>query len=334
MSYQPSLSQQHLPLVRLAKICDWGGLRKALDKAPQDQIEATDDYGMHVLHWAVTEANIPLGLLEFLVRVFPHGVRTFSNGGFLPLHLALMAGASVTRVQRLVESFPQSTIVPIPSGHTPIMIYDERLPMDTQALKRADGQQGPAAHAIHVWGNILVGHVLRSYRLNSNPRPVKPRRHSTSMSSLATTSSSSSTASCSSSTSSGRSASVDDIPTFDWRELTRRMVANDPTLDDIVDDKPKLLVMAATRAPFDLFQWILSLCPECTRIPTSNGWLPLHVAVAHQVSARRLQKLLEVYPESIHVLTRQGDSVLSLAQKAPVDAACLELLRQSATAVA
>ncbi|RHY20823.1 hypothetical protein DYB32_009950 [Aphanomyces invadans] len=216
MSYQPSLSQQHLPLVRLAKICDWGGLRKALDKAPQDQIEATDDYGMHVLHWAVTEANIPLGLLEFLVRVFPHGVRTFSNGGFLPLHLALMAGASVTRVQRLVESFPQSTIVPIPSGHTPIMIYDERLPMDTQALKRADGQQGPAAHAIHVWGNILVGHVLRSYRLNSNPRP----------------------------------------------------------------------------------------------------------------------KLLEVYPESIHVLTRQGDSVLSLAQKAPVDAACLELLRQSATAVA
>ncbi|ETV80906.1 hypothetical protein H257_06357 [Aphanomyces astaci] len=334
MNYQPSLVQQQLPLLRLAKICDWGGLRKAVDKASQDQIEATDDYGMHVLHWAVTEANIPLGLLEYLIRAFPHGVRTFSNGGFLPLHLALMAGASVIRVQRLVESFPQSTILPIPSGHTPIMIFDEHLPMDTQALKRADGQQGLAAAKIHVWGNILVGHVLRSssYRPDSN-RPIKPRRHSTSMSGLSTTSSSAATSSSSSTASSLRQSS-EECPSFDWRELSRRMSANDPTLDDIVDDRAKLLLMAVMKAPFDLFQWILSLCPECTRIPTSSGWLPLHVAVAHQVSTRRLQKLLEVYPESIHALTRQGESVWSLAQKAPLDATSLELLRQSATSVA
>ncbi|KAF0731272.1 hypothetical protein AaE_009275 [Aphanomyces astaci] len=153
------------------------------------------------------------------------------------------------------------------------------------------------------------------------------------MSGLSTTSSSAATSSSSSTASSLRQSS-EECPSFDWRELSRRMSANDPILDDIVDDRAKLLLMAVMKAPFDLFQWILSLCPECTRIPTSSGWLPLHVAVAHQVSTRRLQKLLEVYPESIHALTRQGESVWSLAQKAPLDATSLELLRQSATSVA
>ncbi|KAF0692096.1 Aste57867_16764 [Aphanomyces stellatus] len=337
-----------MPLLRLAKICDWGGLRKAFDKATQEQIEATDEYGMHVLHWAVTEANIPIGLLEYLIRVFPHGVRLFSSGGFLPLHLALMAGASVSRIERLVESFPQSTTLPIPSGHTPYMIYQERLPMDTQALKRADGQPGTAVHAVHVWGNILVGHVLKSphWRFaqasTTTPAPLYrgrsiPRRLSASGSTNFTASPimlRSDKVPPPSHTPSWYEVEEDLGDAFDWREIGRRMAADEPKLDDIVDDKLSLLVHAATRAPFELFEWILSLCPECARMKTSAGLLPLHVAMTQHASARRLQKLLDAYPESIHVLTRDGESAWMLAQKVQSGPATQDLLRQVGATVA
>ncbi|KAG9415717.1 hypothetical protein AC1031_000099 [Aphanomyces cochlioides] len=325
-------SQQPLPLLRLAKICDWGGLRKAMDKASQDAVEATDEYGMHVLHWAVTEANIPIGLLEYLIRVFPQGVRLFSNGGFLPIHLALMAGASVARVQRLVESFPQSTMIAIPSGHTPYLIYFEHLPMDTQALKRADGQTAHAAHNVHVWGNILVGHVLKTTNTsiptlgaaNVRSNRSKSRRHSSSSVPL-----------YSASPVMLRSElKAEESSMVDWRELGRRMALQDPTLDDIIEDKSYLVVQATLKAPFELFEWLVHLCCDSVRIKNNAGMLPLHIAVTHHASARRLGKLVQAYPESVHALTRQGDTAWSLAQKLHADPTVLDVLHPSNRAMA
>ncbi|KDO23293.1 hypothetical protein SPRG_11608 [Saprolegnia parasitica CBS 223.65] len=109
--------------IRLAEASDWDGLRRLVAKAPASA-QACDGYGMLPIHWASTEASVPLELLETLLMAFPDGASTVNSAGLLPLHIAIRAHASPTWLQALLSSHPESIGVETPTGATPLALAE------------------------------------------------------------------------------------------------------------------------------------------------------------------------------------------------------------------
>ncbi|EQC35772.1 hypothetical protein SDRG_06531 [Saprolegnia diclina VS20] len=109
--------------IRLAEASDWDGLRRLVAKAPASA-HACDGYGMLPIHWASTEASVPLELLETLLTAFPDGASTVNSAGLLPLHIAIRAHASPAWLQALLSSHPESIWVETPTGATPMALAE------------------------------------------------------------------------------------------------------------------------------------------------------------------------------------------------------------------
>ncbi|KAF1319972.1 Membrane trafficking and cell signaling protein, partial [Globisporangium splendens] len=110
--------------IRLAQASDWKGLQRLIDKAPECAREH-DEYGMLPVHWACTESCVPLALLDKLLCVYPEGVRTKNEVHLLPLHIAIRAHATPSRLERLLAVYPGAVHDVLPDGLSVLDLADK-----------------------------------------------------------------------------------------------------------------------------------------------------------------------------------------------------------------
>lgn len=121
----PSMVRYHYKEgIRLAEMGDWAKLMERLHEEPMIA-RHKDHHGMLPLHWACTEDDTPPELIRALLRAFPEGVLTRNNGQFLPLHIAIRAGASEQTLMLLCEARPSSLLEETPAGKTAVMLARE-----------------------------------------------------------------------------------------------------------------------------------------------------------------------------------------------------------------
>ncbi|EQC35771.1 hypothetical protein SDRG_06530 [Saprolegnia diclina VS20] len=299
-----------LHLIRYTKLCDWAALRRALEKALPEHLEVRDEYGMLALHWAATEKNIPVGMLDVLLDLYPDGAKVLSTAGYLPLHLAIMAGASMARVQRYIAAYPQGITTVAPSGHSAFELWETKIRLDTRTLKRGEGLH--SAQSALVWGKAMISDLLKV-----TPQSPSLRRRRGDLLSRA------------------ESASAlpitltdDPVREWDWLDVQRRLTLHGPEVARERDDRGRLLLHGASRAPIEIFDAILRANPLAVRAKTRSGLLPLHMAVRQHASPRRLQRLLDAYPGSLYEETYNGDTPLEWADRVLLDPMALDVLRK------
>ncbi|OQR98625.1 hypothetical protein ACHHYP_08333 [Achlya hypogyna] len=290
-------------IIRLTKLCDWAMLRKVLEKAVSEHLEVADEYGMLALHWAATEKNIPVGMLDLLIDLYPDGAKVLSTAGYLPLHFAIMAGASIARVRRFIDAYPAGITTPTPTGLAAFAIWQTHVRLDTLTLKRGEGL--PGAQSALVWGKTTIGDLLQV-------APTSPSR-SSALQKLGLR----------------RAASVttllqspmkdDPVREWDWAEVKRRIATHDGNVACERDDRGRLLLHGASRAPLEVFEYLLRANPLAARAKTRSGLLPLHMAVRQHASPRRLQRLIDAYPDGLYEETCNGDTPLAWAERVLLD---------------
>lgn len=59
--------------------------------------------------------------------------------------------------------------------------------------------------------------------------------------------------------------------------------------------------------------YMIQVGRRATTMKDKKGWLPIHVACSRHCSPEKLQMLLDASPSSLHELTKDGQSLLSLA---------------------
>ncbi|OQR81834.1 hypothetical protein THRCLA_11364 [Thraustotheca clavata] len=307
-------------IIRLTKQCDWANLRKLLEKATAEHLDIVDEYGMNALHWAATEKNIPVGMLDLLIELHPDSAKVLSNSGYLPLHLAIMAGASMSRVQRLVDAYPQGVSVPTSSGLVAFALWQSANQLDTRTLKR--GENMSSAQMALVYGKCTIADVLQTKPVPASPsgrlrklRKLSLRRTRTSM-------------------------EDDPVKEWDWDIVQQRIEESiaEPKLAKKLaqehDERGRLLLHGASRAPIEIFDWLLQENPIAVKSKSHSGLLPLHMAVRQHASPRRLQRLIDAYPESICVESKNGDTPLDWADRVLLDPISMEILPNQAIRLA
>ena len=93
--------------IRLAEASDWKGLQRLIESCPSLAKEQ-DEYGMLPLHWACTDGNVPLSLLETLLSVYPDGAHIMNHANLLPLHIAIRGRMKAKQLTCLINAYPES----------------------------------------------------------------------------------------------------------------------------------------------------------------------------------------------------------------------------------
>ncbi|KDO23294.1 hypothetical protein SPRG_11609 [Saprolegnia parasitica CBS 223.65] len=287
------MTTSSLHIIRYTKLCDWAALRRALEKALPEHLEVRDEYGMLALHWAATEKNIPVGMLDVLLDLYPDSAKVLSTAGYLPLHLAIMAGASMARVQRYIAAYPQGITTVAPSGHSAFELWETKIRLDTRTLKRGEGLH--SAQSALVWGKAMISDLLKV----TPQSPCLRRRRAD-----------------------------DPVREWDWGDVQKRLALHGPEIARERDDRGRLLLHGASRAPIEVFDSILRANPQAVRAKTRSGLLPLHMAVRQHASPRRLQRLIDAYPASLHEATYNGDTPLDWADRVLLDPLAMEVLQK------
>ncbi|CAK4677373.1 hypothetical protein AeMF1_005636 [Aphanomyces euteiches] len=152
--------------IRLAEASNWPRLLDLITATPALAKEC-DDYGMLPLHWASTDNNAPLVLLERLVEAYPEGVQIANKAQLLPLHIAIRARVSLPVLHLLIRAYPESILMETPSGSTPVALAEQsHVASDALTfLRNAMERQTPFENAS--WNNQKT--VILSPTASSRP---------------------------------------------------------------------------------------------------------------------------------------------------------------------
>jgi ankyrin repeat protein len=88
--------------------------------ATPDSVVAQDSLGRNALHIAAQNVHISAQVIKFLVETNPLACNKESDGGYLPMHLAVHSKAAIEVVQELYESYPSSLERDIILGDLPL----------------------------------------------------------------------------------------------------------------------------------------------------------------------------------------------------------------------
>lgn len=61
------------------------------------------------LHFAVSQCNVPIEIVNCLIRAYPRGCNQKDKSGKLPLHCALESKAELPVISALVNAFAEGT---------------------------------------------------------------------------------------------------------------------------------------------------------------------------------------------------------------------------------
>lgn len=119
--------------IRLAEASDWVGLERLIEKAPELAC-VHGDYGMLPIHWACTEAHVPVALLDKLLVAYPDGARAKNAASYLPLHIAIRAQVHPQWLRRLLAVNPQAVHVDTPEELS-VLELAEQVGLSKEAMK-------------------------------------------------------------------------------------------------------------------------------------------------------------------------------------------------------
>ena len=131
---------QSLPIVQsiIEKAVETGQLIHENDSDSVLSIPATPPSGTTLLHEAAA-SNDDTGVVVYLGTKFPDMLtaRQFRDG-FLPLHLALVSGSSLEKIQALVRMAPETVLTEDARGRRPLDIYRLRTNSNENSQKVSD----------------------------------------------------------------------------------------------------------------------------------------------------------------------------------------------------
>ncbi|TMW60141.1 hypothetical protein Poli38472_000183 [Pythium oligandrum] len=117
----------------------------------------------------------------------------------------------------------------------------------------------------------------------------------------------------------------------DWRGL-QRLIEKAPEYAQEMGDYGMLPIHWActeSHVPVTLLIRLLAAYPEGAKLKNDAELLPLHIAIRARVEPDWLEKLLEVYPESVHVDAPENMSVMELADHVGLDMDCIKVLHSA-----
>lgn len=139
----------------LAEASQWDELHDYVLQCPASAREV-DDYGLLPLHWACTEADVPLSVVSVLLEAYPKGAETKNTGELLPVHVAIKANAPVELIQLVLMYYPMAVKMKTPGRHTALELAKmNHLPESVIELLADQEEEFSTGYGMHANRNTM-----------------------------------------------------------------------------------------------------------------------------------------------------------------------------------
>lgn len=179
----------HMEGIVLAQDTNWDSLERWLKVQHEDKLETSDDFGMSLLHWILTEHKVPYVLVTKVVEMNSNCLLYRNHAGMIPLHIAIHSKLPANILQYLVNACPKSMRVVDGKGRSPLDIASSRnLPSHSISILRSSGKGSFEKDAVDVTHQLSL--VLEQLQMmNGHFKTKSPRSSTASTSSLSSSSS-------------------------------------------------------------------------------------------------------------------------------------------------
>ena len=103
--------------IYFAEKAKWDDLKKLITNDPKTA-KQVDDYGMLPIHWACTESNVPLDVLEILLNAYPESAKVRTNVNLLPIHIAVRSICTIAWLKKILEAYPEAILEKTGNGRS------------------------------------------------------------------------------------------------------------------------------------------------------------------------------------------------------------------------